>query len=99
MPAIACDIRRFACRLTGCSAVVASFFCLAITGWRGAFFGVCHIYGLDLRPVNIFPGSLTCMALTSEQALFISRITLPTLKNEHQITMRMIEAIPPDRAD
>ncbi|HEX4771332.1 MAG TPA: DinB family protein [Bryobacteraceae bacterium] len=39
------------------------------------------------------------MTLTAEQALFISRITLPTLKNEHQITKRMIEAIPPDRAD
>jgi uncharacterized damage-inducible protein DinB len=38
------------------------------------------------------------MALTPEQALFISRLTIPTLKNEHQITMRIIQAIPPDRA-
>lgn len=38
------------------------------------------------------------MALTPDQAMFISRLTLPTLKNEHQITMRLIEAIPPDRA-
>jgi uncharacterized damage-inducible protein DinB len=34
------------------------------------------------------------MSLTPEQATFIARLTLPTLKNEHQITMRVIEAIP-----
>jgi uncharacterized damage-inducible protein DinB len=37
------------------------------------------------------------MPLTPEQATFISRLTLPTLKTEHQITMRVIQAIPPDR--
>jgi uncharacterized damage-inducible protein DinB len=39
------------------------------------------------------------MPLTAEQATFISRLTLPTLKNEHQITMRVIEAIPPGKGN
>lgn len=39
------------------------------------------------------------MPLPPDQAAFILRLTLPTLKNEHQITMRVIQAIPLDGGD
>jgi uncharacterized damage-inducible protein DinB len=37
--------------------------------------------------------------LTPDQAKFLLALALPTLKSEHQTTKRVIEAIPPDKAD
>jgi uncharacterized damage-inducible protein DinB len=37
--------------------------------------------------------------LTPDQAKFLLALSLPTLKSEHQTTMRVIEAIPPDKGD
>ncbi len=37
--------------------------------------------------------------LTPDQAKFVLAMALPTLKNEHQTTRRVIEAIPLDRGD
>ena len=37
--------------------------------------------------------------LAPDQAKFVLSTALPTLKNEHQTTRRVIEAIPPDKGD
>ncbi len=37
--------------------------------------------------------------LTPDQAKFVLSLALPTLRNEHQTTLRVIEAIPPGRGD
>jgi uncharacterized damage-inducible protein DinB len=39
------------------------------------------------------------MSLTPEQALLLLNETLPVLEQEHQLTMRVVEAVPADKAD
>ena len=42
---------------------------------------------------------MTSPQLTPDQAKFVLGLALPTLKNEHQTTKRVIEAIPLDKGD
>jgi uncharacterized damage-inducible protein DinB len=42
---------------------------------------------------------MSASPLMPDQAKFILNWSLPTLKNEHQTTKRVIEAIPPDKGD
>lgn len=39
------------------------------------------------------------MSLTAEQALLLLNTALPTLEREHQSTLRLLEAVPADKAD
>lgn len=39
------------------------------------------------------------MELKPEQALFLLQMTLPTLEREHQTTVRVLEAVPAEKAD
>jgi len=39
------------------------------------------------------------MELQPEQALFFLNMTLPTLEREHQTTVKVLEAVPADKAD
>ena len=39
------------------------------------------------------------MQLTPEQALLLLHTSLPTLEREHQTTVRLLEAVPADKAD
>jgi uncharacterized damage-inducible protein DinB len=39
------------------------------------------------------------MSFTPEQALLLLNETLATLEHEHQLTMRVVEAVPADKAD
>lgn len=38
-------------------------------------------------------------AIQPDQAVFLRQITLPALRNEHRLTRRILEAIPPEKAD
>ena len=39
------------------------------------------------------------MELKPEQALFLLQMTLPMLEREHQTTVKVLEAVPADKAD
>lgn len=45
------------------------------------------------------PSQAKPMQLTPEQALLLLHTSLPTLEHEHQTTVRLLEAVPADKAD